>query len=139
MLRVMIAALSTTSAVLLAAAIGVIGAVLGATSSGVATYVIDDRRQKFERRQALRAELRQREGELAVARGIARVWADQLGTYRAPFSPSSASASPKSGSGGPTIFMNGLFPKSQPRIENKLLVSCRRPTGRKAHLSSRRR
>lgn len=77
----MLAALSTTTAVLLSAGIGVLGAVLGATASGFATYMIDGRRQAFERRQGLRRERREKEVELAVTRGVARVWSDTLVSY----------------------------------------------------------
>jgi hypothetical protein len=77
----MIAALSTTTAVLLSAGIGVLGAVLGATASGIATYKIEGQRQTFERRQGLRRERREKEVELAVTRGVARVWSNTLESY----------------------------------------------------------
>lgn len=96
----MIAALSTTTTVLLAAGIGVVGAVLGAAASGFATYKIEGRRQAFERRQGLRRERREKEVELAATRGIARVWASALEKYiftldtmlKISFSPSEGAA-----------------------------------------------
>jgi hypothetical protein len=89
------AAVSATTAVLLAATIGVLGALLGATASGIATYKIEGRRQEFERRQRLRRERREKEVELAVMRGAARVWFNELESYMAMLGLIKRASSPR--------------------------------------------
>jgi hypothetical protein len=74
-------AVSTTTAVLLSAAIGVAGADFGAAAAGFASYKIEGRGQTFARSQDFRAERRERERELAVTRGVARVWFGAVKAY----------------------------------------------------------
>jgi hypothetical protein len=64
---VALAALSTTTAVLLAAGIGAVGAVLGATASGIATYKINDKLERRREQAAGKVAMRLLEHELAVA------------------------------------------------------------------------
>jgi len=61
---------------------GVTGGVLGALAGGWATYKIETQRQSFQRRRDLRAELRERERDLAGVRGTARVWGTKLDDLR---------------------------------------------------------
>jgi hypothetical protein len=77
----LLATLSTTTAVLLSAGIGVLGAVLGATASGIGTYKIEAQRQAFEAQQALRRERRESDRQRAVMCGAARAWYRELGRY----------------------------------------------------------
>jgi hypothetical protein len=69
-------AISSGEIALISSAAGIAGAVLGSAAGGFATYKIERQRQHFERG-------RDAEREAAVLRGVARVWADQLGSYAA--------------------------------------------------------
>jgi len=56
----------------------VLGALVGGAISGGTTYAVDARRRDFDRSEHQRDEWRDRERELVMVRGAARIWAGNL-------------------------------------------------------------
>src|SRR5687767_53731 len=79
----LLGAIESPGAIALVGAIaGILGAVLGAIAGGGSTYLIQQRGHEVQRKRDRRAELRERDRELAVVRGVARVWRTRFDDLR---------------------------------------------------------